>query len=250
MLAIEEGPVRALLLDIEGTTTPADFVYKVLFPYVSGKLEEFIRGHRQDAEIRSQIEALKAQRKADEDQGLRPPAFQGDSEAAQLASLVAYGQWLISRDSKSTPLKAIQGKIWQEGYESGDLQGEVYADVPQAFARWRRQGKDICIYSSGSALAQQLLFRSTAAGDLISYLREYFDTRIGPKTDSASYKKIAASLGYAAREILFLSDAAKELDAARTAGMRTALCVRSGDQADDSTGHPVIRTFDEVFPER
>lgn len=248
MLPIEEGQVRALLLDIEGTTTPADFVYHVLFPYASRKLEEFFVEHRGNAEIRAQLDALKTQRRADEREGPEPPALRDDTEESELASLVAYARWLIARDSKSTPLKMLQGKIWQAGYKSGELRGDVYPDVPVALARWRKQGKDIAVYSSGSVLAQQLLFRTTSAGDLTSYFREFFDTRVGIKTGAESYRKIAAALGHRENEMLFLSDAVKELDAARAAGMQTALCVRSGKSTVASAGHPVIRTFDEVLP--
>jgi enolase-phosphatase E1 len=244
----DEGQVRVILLDIEGTTTPVDFVYKTLFPYASRKLERFLREHARDPEIGVLLEGLRAQNELDEAQGLRPPVWLGDADEARLRCGVAYGQWLVAKDSKSTPLKSLQGKIWQEGYEKGELRGEVYPDVPRAFARWCRQKKEICIYSSGSVLAQQLLFRTVISGDLTSQIAGFFDTRVGSKTDSESYKKIAASVGRASREFLFLSDAAKEVAAAQSAGMLAILCNR-----ERGTGSPpvdrVIHTFDEVFPD-
>lgn len=244
----DEASVRVILLDIEGTTTPIDFVYQTLFPFANQRLDAFLREHFDDQEIRAQIDALKAQQKTDQQQGLDPPKLSADSAEAELNSLVAYAQWLIARDSKNTALKAIQGRIWKEGYESGELRGQVFPDVPGAFERWRRQGKQICIYSSGSILAQQLLFRTTPSGDLTVFLRDFFDTKIGIKTDAASYGRIAASLRTSARSILFLSDAVQELDAAREAGIQTALCVRAEPGERIARAHPAIRTFDEVFP--
>jgi enolase-phosphatase E1 len=248
VLAIDEASIGVLLLDIEGTTTPTDFVYRVLFPFASRCLDSFLRQNFHDPEMRALIEALKAQQKADLEQGLGPPKPSGGSEESELRSVVAYTQWLIPRDSKCGSLKALQGKIWQEGYESGELRGQVYSDVPRAFERWRRQGRRIWIYSSGSVLAQQLLFRTTTFGDLTGLIEAFFDTNIGTKADAESYRRIAASVGCPGKAVLFLSDAIKELDAARAAGMQTALCVRSERDEFSPLHHPAIRTFDEVFP--
>src|SRR5262245_11971395 len=153
-------------------------------------------------------------------------------------------------DRKSPGLKALQGLIWQEGYESGELRGQVYPDVPPAFNRWRQDGLEIYIYSSGSVLAQQLLFASTEAGDLTKFLSGYFDTAVGPKVSPDSYVTIANQVQIAPPEILFVSDVAHELDAARTYRLRTALCVRSSElpstPESQSELHPVVRTFDEI----
>jgi len=152
----------------------------------------------------------------------------------------------MDQDKKSTGLKSLQGKIWEEGYRTGDLRGEVYADVPPALERWRRQGIDIAIFSSGSVQAQRSLFASTAAGDLTRFIRAYFDTTTGPKTAPDSYGRIAAALERSPAEVLFLSDVAAELDAARTAGMRTALCVRAPGSAPSAGAHPVIHALDQL----
>ena len=248
MLAIDERSVAVLLLDIEGTTTPADFVYRVLFPFASRRLDSFLRQNFHDPEMRALIEALKAQQRVDLEQGLGPPKASGGSEESELRSVVAYAQWLISRDSKCGALKRLQGRIWQEGYESGELRGQVYSDVPRAFERWRWRRRRICIYSSGSILAQQLLFRTTTFGDLTALIEAFFDTKIGTKTDGESYRRIAASLGCPEKAVLFLSDAAKELDAARAAGIQTALCMRSEPGEALPSDHPAICTLDEVFP--
>jgi enolase-phosphatase E1 len=244
-----EAQVRVILLDIEGTTTPVDFVYKTLFPYASRKLESFLRERAREAEIRTLIEDLRLQHALDTKNGLQPPGWRNDSEEERLRSCMAYGQWLIAKDSKCTPLKSLEGKIWQHGYGSGELRGEVYPDVPAAFERWKRQGKTICIYSSGSALAQQLLFRTTPYGDLTRHISHYFDTRLGAKVEAQSYRRIADSVAYPPEEFLFISDLVKEVEAARSAGMQALLCVREehGDSEYDTAA--VIHDFSAVLPD-
>jgi enolase-phosphatase E1 len=244
----DETQVRAILLDIEGTTTPVDFVTKALFPYASRKLEPFLRENAVSADVRVLMDELRARRGLDERNGLNPPSWCNDSEEERLRSSAAYGQWLIARDSKCTPLKALQGKIWQHGYASGELQGEVYPDVPIAFKRWKLQGRVICIYSSGSALAQQLLFGSVPTGDLTRYVTAFFDTHVGAKGEAESYRKIAGAVSFEPRQFLFVSDAAKELGAARAAGMQALLCER--DALSSATKDPsgVIHDFNDVFP--
>jgi enolase-phosphatase E1 len=245
----DEAQVRVILLDIEGTTTPVDFVYKTLFPYASRKLESFLRENSLNPEIRALIEDLRAQHELDERQGQKPPDWRDDSEEERLCSSVAYGQWLMAKDSKCTALKAVQGKIWQQGYASGELKGEVYPDVPAAFERWKRQGKIICIYSSGSTLAQQLLLGSIPTGDLTRYISIFFDTRVGAKTEAESYRKIAASFSYEPGQFLFISDSAKETEAAQFAGMRTLLCERHPHTMAPSGAQKMIPDFNEVFPD-
>lgn len=249
MTSFDESQVRVILLDIEGTTTPIDFVYKTLFPYASSKLEPFLREHARDLEIQGLIQELHAQHESDERSGLQPPGWVDDSEEVRLVSCAAYGQWLIARDSKCTPLKALQGKIWQKGFASGELRGQVYPDVPIAFERWKRQKKTICIYSSGSVLAQQLLFRTTPSGDLTSYISVFFDTRVGVKTEGESYRKIAASFSHAPQRFLFISDAVKEIEAAKSAGMQAILCDRDHRAMGSPVTGGVIHSFDGVLPD-
>ena len=152
----------------------------------------------------------------------------------------------MERDRKSTALKSMQGKIWEEGYRSGDLRSEVYPDVPPALERWRREGIDLAIFSSGSVQAQRSLFRNTAAGDLTRFISAYFDTTTGPKTEPRSYAAIAAALGRSPSNMLFLSDVHAELDAARIAGMQTTLCVRTPGAEATGGGHQVIHAFDQL----
>jgi enolase-phosphatase E1 len=246
---LDESQIHVILLDIEGTTTPIDFVYQTLFPYASHKLESFLRENAQDREIKSLIQDLQAQHALDARNGLQPPGWSDDSEDSLLRSSIAYCQWLIAKDSKCTPLKSLQGKIWQQGFTSGELRGQVFPDVPIAFERWRRQKKIICIYSSGSVLAQQLLFRTTLSGDLASHITAFLDTRVGAKNEMKSYKKIAASISHAPQQFLFISDAVKEVEAARSAGMQALLCVRDSRSTSLPTAGSVIRSFDGILPD-
>ncbi len=152
----------------------------------------------------------------------------------------------MDQDRKSTGLKSLQGKIWEEGYRSGDLRGEVYPDVPPALERWRRQGIDVAIFSSGSVQAQRSLFGNSVAGDLTRFIRAYFDTTTGPKREPESYTRIAAALERLPSAVLFLSDIAAELDAAQDTGMQTGLCIRTPGQTPAAGAHPVIRAFDDI----
>jgi enolase-phosphatase E1 len=244
---LNEASAPLILLDIEGTTTPIDFVYKTLFPFARARVKDYLGRNWNAPEVQADVAQLRAERSADASQGLNPPALaapEGESYGAQIESAVAYIHWLMDRDRKSTPLKAIQGRIWREGYEAGELFGEVFDDVPPAFARWRRQNKLICIYSSGSALAQKLLFAHTTAGDLTDHIYRYFDTAIGHKIEADSYRKIAEELLLAPAEIVFISDVIAELDAARAAGAKTILAMRPGNRPVGlPLNHPSVDSF-------
>lgn len=243
--------IRAVLLDIEGTTTPIDFVFKTLFPYARARLGQFLIEHAANPEVRADIDALRAQYHADSVAHLDPPEWPERMDASpqsELESATAYALWLMGRDSKTSALKSLQGKIWQDGYANGELHGEVYDDVPPALMRWTNQGKTVAIFSSGSVLAQKLLFRSTPSGDLTRFLSAYFDTTIGPKNAPASYSKIASALTVEPAAVLFVSDVAKELAAAQAAGMKTELSVRPGmAEPPADCPHPTARSFDEIF---
>jgi len=238
---------QAVLLDIEGTTTPIEFVSEVLFPFARKQFRAFIQKHGGNEEVRSDLEGLWRQYQADVRQNLQPPSWQGDLSGRDLESIVSYLHWLMDQDRKATALKSLQGRIWLAGYQSGALKGQVYADVPPAIRVWGQQKKDICIFSSGSVLAQKLLFQSTAAGDLTQFIRAYFDTTTGAKGESESYRRIAAELNLSPSKIVFVSDVVGELDTARSAEMQTVLCVRPGRGRPENPGHPVIRTFEELF---
>jgi enolase-phosphatase E1 len=243
-----EQRTRAILLDIEGTTTPIEFVYEILFPFARQHVREFIRQHYESASVRAAIDALREEHHADAEKGHKPPAWREDSIDSEVESATLYVHWLMDQDRKSKALKSLQGKVWEGGYLTGRLRGQVYTDVPVAFARWREQQRAIHIFSSGSVLAQKLLFAHTTDGDLTSYISDYFDTNTGPKTDAASYQSICEKIGWPAAEVLFVSDVTAELDAARDAGLQTILCVRPGRPEPETPAHQIIRTFDVIFP--
>ncbi|HVQ37462.1 MAG TPA: acireductone synthase [Pyrinomonadaceae bacterium] len=245
---MSEANVRAILLDIEGTTTPIEFVYKVLFPYARRQVREFVHEHYHSESLQPDILALKAEHRSDREQGHQPPEWSGDSVDDQVEASTQYVYWLMEQDRKSKALKSLQGKIWEGGYLDGSLQGQVYPDVLPAFKRWREQQRSIHIYSSGSVLAQKLLFAHTTDGDLTNYLNGYFDTGVGAKAEASSYQVIANEIRSAAAGILFVSDVSAELDAARTAGMVTALCVRLGGSGPKDSPHQIVRTFGVIFP--
>lgn len=236
--------VGAVLLDVEGTTTPVEFVHQLLFPYARARVQEFLERHGAEPDVRADIAMLRAEHDAEPPGPQTPPPWRDDSQ-----SLAAYVHWLMDRDRKSTGLKSLQGKIWEAGYRTGDLRGQVYADVAPALARWQGQARDIAIFSSGSVQAQQCLFAKSTAGDLSPFLRAYFDTTTGPKTAAQSYERIAAALERAPTQVLFLSDVVAELDAARQAGLHTRLCLRPPAPVPPRSAHPVIRTLDQVLPD-
>jgi len=230
--------IAAYLLDIEGTTTPIDFVHKILFPFAKERIESFVSENFEALD--EEIKQLTAEHAADKkyDDHLKPDS---------VPSVAKYLRFLIDVDRKSTPLKSIQGKIWQAGYESGELRSQIFDDVPPAFERWKAAGKTIAIYSSGSVLAQKNLFEFTDHGDLTPFISDHFDTNVGGKREEASYAKIAEELGFKPQNILFVSDVLAELDAARASGLQTALSVRQGNEPiiEDFT-HQAVTSFNEL----
>ena len=224
--------VRAILLDIEGTTTPIEFVHTMLFGYARARVQEFLERHEADPDVQADIALLRAEHAAESP---NPP----------MASVSAYVRWLIDHDRKSTGLKSLQGKIWHEGYRAGEVAGEVYPDVAPALRRWQEGRIDVAIFSSGSIQAQRDLFGHSTSGDLTPFIRAYFDTTTGPKSAPPSYSSIAAELGHPPAAIVFVSDVAAELDAAHATGMVTALCVR-GLEAPASPGHRVVHTLADL----
>jgi enolase-phosphatase E1 len=242
-----EANARAILLDIEGTTTSVEFVYEVLFPFARQRIKGFVLRNYQSEDLQTDILALRAERQSDEEANREPPAWHDDS-GHELESVTQYVYWLMDQDRKSKALKSLQGKIWEQGYLRGELLGHVYPDVLPAFARWVKQQRTIYIFSSGSVLAQKLLFAHTTEGDLTGYITGYFDTTTGAKTAAGSYESIANKIGAPATDILFVSDVTAELDAAQFASMKTGLCVRSSTPEPTSSSHPIVATFDVIFP--
>jgi enolase-phosphatase E1 len=227
---------RAVLLDIEGTTTDIAFVHKVLFPYARERIAAFVRDHAAAPEVAEAISEIRAS--------------EGNLSLDEIGALLI--RW-IGEDRKAKPLKTIQGLIWHQGYEAGVLKAHVYADVAPALRRWHGAGHALYVYSSGSVAAQKLLFANTPAGDLTPLFSGYFDTAVGAKLESDSYRKISAALKRAPDSILFLSDHAGELAAAKGAGLR-ALRLDRGRAADAPPDRdesvPVVGSFAWIDPSR
>jgi enolase-phosphatase E1 len=229
-----------VLLDVEGTTTPVEFVLQVLFPHAHAQVGAFLDAHASDPDVARDVAGLRDAHARDVAAGLHPPAWE-DSPAGA----AAYARWLMDQDRKLTALKSLQGRIWAEGYAQGRLRGQVYDDVPRALARWTRSGRRVAIFSSGSVLAQKLIFGHSDHGDLTPFLSAYFDTTAGAKRQAESYRRIAVALGSPPGAGLFVSDAVPELDAAREAGFVTALAVRTPG-APSGHGHRQVASFDEL----
>lgn len=228
--------IRVILLDIEGTTTPIAFVHDRLFGYVRSHLPDYVRRHWNDEPVRTAIGQLSDESMAEGKDRLDTPD-----------ALVRFVHALMKEDRKSPGLKNLQGLIWESGYQAGELRGEVWGDVPIAMRRWRSEGRDICIYSSGSELAQRRLFESTTEGDLTPLVTSFFDTRVGAKVDSASYARIATTLERPASAILFVSDVTAELRAARAAGLETVLSIRPGNAPQpDAHAFRAVHSFNEI----
>jgi enolase-phosphatase E1 len=229
---------QGILLDVEGTTSSIAFVYDVLFADAKQQVGGFLAERAADETVLGLAAAITAAAGSP----ISPAAIAADPIRAALAAIE-----LMNRDVKDTALKTLQGMIWRSGFESGRIVAHVFDDVPPALAHWHDTGLDVRIYSSGSIEAQKLFFAHTAAGDLTPCLRGHYDTTSGPKRDPDSYTAIAADMGLEPRRILFVSDVGAELDAARAAGMATALAVRPGNREPGGVfEHDPIASFAEI----
>jgi enolase-phosphatase E1 len=238
---------RVVLLDIEGTTTPMAFVHDVLFPYARRRLADWCRRQSGADVYQEVLRLLAVEHAADRARGESVPDWHDGSRASADASLQAYAAWLMDIDRKSPGLKLLQGRVWEEGYRSGDLRGEVFPDVAPALRRWHGAGVRLAIYSSGSERAQRLLFSSTRDGDLTPLIAGFFDTGVGAKVSPESYARIQSELGVAAGDVVFVSDVTAELAAARQAGSRPVLCVRPGNRPQpDAAAYEAVSSFDEL----
>lgn len=211
--------IKYILTDIEGTTTSVKFVYDILFPYFNAHIKD----------LKSMTHLKEVQ------QAFRQTVdFAKEFENKKIDSVDEIIQMLekwSSEDKKITPLKTLQGILWDKAYQSGEIKGHVYTDVPQAFETWKEKGLEIGIFSSGSVAAQKLIFGYSEAGDLRPFLSDYFDTNTGGKRDVETYLKISNSIGVSPENILFLSDIVEELEAADKAGFQTIQLLRDGIKA-------------------
>ena len=238
---------RALLLDIEGTVTPISFVHDVLFPFARDYVENYLSQNSEAPAVQADIKALFRELSIDQERGEQLPQIENGVWSND--AIVAYVNWLIERDRKSPALKSLQGKVWEQGYRDGTLKAPLFDDVVPNLRRLRGQGLKVAIFSSGSVLAQKLLFAHTETGDHTDLIDQYFDTGVGSKVESASYARIAERLTLSPDETIFVSDMTSELKAAAEAGMATLLCVRPGNQPQSASDQfEVIRSFSEILP--
>lgn len=224
---------RAVLVDIEGTTTDVRFVHETLFSVARRDLPAYVDAHAGSPEVEAARRAVARER------GVREEAVGQDELTAALLA------W-IDEDRKETTLKALQGKIWRSAYESAGLRSHVYPDVAPALRKWRDLGVILAVFSSGSVEAQELLFRHTISGDLTGLFAAFFDTTTGPKREADAYRRIAGALGVAPGDVLFLSDVVAELDAAAEAGMQTVQVLRPGTARDAGSRHAGAESFAEI----
>ncbi|MGJ7516592.1 acireductone synthase [Pseudomonas baetica] len=223
-------PIKAILTDIEGTTSAVSFVFDVLFPYAAKHLPDFVRQYAARADVAEQLEAV------------RRDSNEPDADVERVIEILL--GW-IAEDRKATPLKALQGMVWEQGYQAGQLKGHVYPDAVEALQRWYQAGYQLFVYSSGSIQAQRLIFGCSEAGDLTPLFSGYFDTTSGPKREAKSYANITQAIKLEASQILFLSDIVEELDAARAAGMATCGLAREGGEL---AGHVTVDSFARIDP--
>jgi len=222
----DTAPPTCILTDIEGTTTAIAFVKDTLFPFAAAELDTFLDAHADTPAVAAAMADVRA-------------------IAQEQTPRSALRQWM-AEDAKVTPLKTLQGLIWQAGYADGRLKGHLWPDVAPCLRAWAQAGLRLAVYSSGSVAAQKLLFGHSTAGDLTPLFGAWFDTRVGGKRDAASYAAIAAALSLPPGDILFLSDVAEELDAAAAAGLRTCQLVRAADGTVASGRHGAAADFPAV----
>ncbi len=220
-----EITARGVLLDIEGTTSSISFVHDVMFPFARNNCRSFLASAWETVEVQACLPLLC--------QDLERPSCEdwlGGDVLEQQETVFRGVQQLMDADVKATGLKQLQGLIWKDGFQSGELVAHLFDDVAPAIQQWLKAGLDVRIYSSGSIQAQQLFFGHTIAGDLLDCFNGHYDTTTGPKKETESYRLIAADFGIPPKEIVFLSDVPQELAAAAAAGMQTVLSVREGNQ--------------------
>ncbi len=232
-----------ILLDVEGTVSPLAFVHEVMFPYARTEARSFLEANFARSEVVAALQQMALDAGKPSLAEWCPAPF---PSGAAFAWIMQEIHALMGVDAKLTGLKQLQGLIWEQGFQAGELRSTLFDDVAVALGQWSRAGKQMRIYSSGSVHAQRLFFAHTESGDLTRYLSGYYDTTMGPKREASSYAAIAKDAGYPCQEILFLSDVAAELDAARDSGMQTCLIMRPGNQETESHGHPSCSVFEQI----
>ncbi|NPA13003.1 MAG: acireductone synthase [Aquificae bacterium] len=221
---------KVILLDIEGTIAPISFVKEVLFPYSKERIDSFLKENKDDPQVAQIINQVK--------------------EIANVETLEEVAETLkrwIDEDRKITPLKDLQGLIWKEGFETGQLKAPLYPDAYNKMKQWKEKGYPMYIYSSGSVEAQKLFFSHTEKGNILHWFKGFFDTKIGNKKETSSYLKIAQQIGEKPEKFVFFSDNEDEITASAKAGMEVYRVAREGEtEFIPDFPYPQIRTFNEV----
>lgn len=221
--------IKAIVTDIEGTTSSLLFVKDVLFPYARANIADYVRNHADEPQVKPLLDDV---------------CKEAGLELSLEQIIIQLIQW-IDQDKKVTPLKSLQGLVWEAGYRQGDFKGHLYPDAAANLKAWKAKGLDLYIYSSGSVYAQKLLFAHTEYGDLTPLFSGYFDTHIGGKREQKSYGNIAEQLALPANRLLFLSDIKEELDAAKAAGFQTIWLIRDG-VLEPQAEHRQVNSFDQI----
>jgi enolase-phosphatase E1 len=199
-----EPKTPLIVLDIEGTITDIDFVAQTLFPYARKHMPDFLQTHKDNPAVKTHLEALRV--------------HENKPDLSLEESIAVLDQWMAT-DQKIGILKALQGMVWREGYESGAFQGHLYEEVLDTLKVWVKAGKKLFIYSSGSVEAQKLLLGYSVYGDVTPLFSGFFDTEIGAKTADYSYKTLSERIHAHPHTLTFYSDNPLELQAAQNSGL-------------------------------
>lgn len=224
--------IKAILTDIEGTTSSISFVHDVLFPYAYDKIDNFLSQNWHNPQVKPIVlEVAKLENLT-------------DYTPSEITTILR--NW-IKLDRKVTPLKDLQGILWQEGYKNGDYRSHIYQDAYEKLLFWHSQNIPIYIYSSGSVYAQKQFFAHSEYGDLLYLFFGFFDTNIGNKKESISYENIANSLDLNPHEIIFLSDVEAEVNSAFSVGMSTVWVIRDKKLFQEkkaiNSSHQIVNNF-------
>ena len=238
--------IRAIVLDIEGTTCPVDFVSQTLFPFAQKNMKATLMHRSSDSEIEALVHEAIDEWRADSDPTSQIMLHQTRQEPPSTEQVEEYLQHLIRSDRKSTVLKELQGIIWEKGYLSGELRSPLFSDVRPQLDTWKRDGISLAVYSSGSIQAQKLLYAHCSEGDITDRFSHWFDTRTGPKLAHQSYTIIAQKMGIQSNQVLFISDHPGECDAALRSGMNTVFCYREGNPHHSPGNHSVVQQLSDI----
>jgi enolase-phosphatase E1 len=242
--------ITHVLLDIEGTTCPVDFVANTLFPYAANHLKAYLLSHAHEVPVQTLLADVRQAWRLDHQPQIPAvgPRNESGEQAPGVEGLAMYLIELIEKDRKLSALKELQGRIWENGYRDGAIKAPLFPEVAECLQLWRQHGLVLAVYSSGSVKAQQLLYANTVDGDQQALFSAWFDTRTGSKQSTSSYRKISEELITSPSSILFASDSVDELTAASGAGMEVVFSDREGNPSREAKGFPRITNLCQLSP--